>query len=81
MNKSPDFFHYMLSFYFPRKATSHFPYYTAICYRRAHRHVYDFFMKPLLKLEFFGLLNLMQDHKEMPEPCLTQYSFRTLIPP
>jgi hypothetical protein len=44
------------------------------CYRRARNHVYDFFLKPRLKLNFLQLPILMQEHKEILKPCLTHFS-------
>jgi hypothetical protein len=64
--ESPEFFRCMLSFYFPRKATSFFPY-IAILLACALSHL-RFFPEAAIEA---GLLNLLLDHKEMTEPCLT----------
>jgi hypothetical protein len=57
----------------------HFPY-TAMLSPYALPRL-RFFPEAAIELDFFGLSNLMQDHKEMSGQCLTQLTFRSFTPP
>jgi hypothetical protein len=42
---------------------------------------FTIFPKVAIQAGFFQLTNLMQDHKEILKPCLSQFTFHIFTPP